>query len=894
MPTTACPACGQPMATAHGPCSGCGRPVAANAADTLTHAGPVPADAPTVTSAGPPVAPPAADRPMIPGYTILGELGRGGMGVVYRAHDASLNRPVALKVMLAGVHGGATAVERFRTEALAAAAVQHRHIVRLFAVGDHGGLPFMVMELVPGGSLAARLAVGAFDPPAAARVVEAVARGVAAAHDRGIVHRDLKPANVLFTADGEPKVADFGLAKVGDTGLTASGAVMGTLSYMAPEQARGDTRAVGPTTDVWALGAMLHECLTGHPPFRGASAPDTLRRVCESDPEPLDGVPKDLATICWKCLEKDPARRYSSAAAVADDLARFRAGEPIAARPRGPTVRLARWVGRHKGPTYAAAGAVLAAVVSLVLLSLKSKPVPPGPDPAPVAGLPPDLALVPPDAFTFVSVRPNDVWDRPALKKMYGALVGADVGGPVGPGPVDQVIENATGLRLADVDRVTLVLRTEWAGKKDPDFLVVVRMTAPFDVKRSRDKLEELFGGFESKDRRGRRYYTAKTGDLTLALFKAGEREAVFGVATEVEAAIDRLDAGPVDGPLSPALEAAARGHTLVAGLRGPAGLIGLVPAADAQLPPGVAGGVGHLRSVTAAVVTLDLRPAAQDHPLPGADLTARFRFPTEAGAAAAVPAVREALGWLGRSDPEPATTGLAALLPAVQTAAREAAVRQDGAEVVVTGGPRWSPAEVAGVGQKPVLTSARKLSLIGNALHAYADTHGHFPPAVIRSDDGRPLYSWRVELLPFLEQDQIYRRLNRNEAWDHSDNKALLGRVPEVFGPSADDPARTPTGTRFQALVGKGGVFDPTAKTNLPAITDGSSNTILLVEAGEPVHWGRTQGHRVQARWAGPETGQLSGGHLSGGTGRRLDQDADARQRAPGGPDGPVHPERE
>src|SRR5690348_11001223 len=204
----------------------------------------------------------AGAPPEVPGYTILGELGRGGMGVVYRARQASLNRMVALKVLLAGAHAGERDLARFRAEAEAAAAVQHPNVVSVYAVGRHAGLPFIAQELVPGRSLAARLEEGPLDPVETARLVEAIARGVQAAHDRGVVHRDLKPANVLFTADGEPKVADFGLAKVGDTGLTASGAVMGTPAYMAPEQARGDTRHVGPATDVWALGAVLYECLT--------------------------------------------------------------------------------------------------------------------------------------------------------------------------------------------------------------------------------------------------------------------------------------------------------------------------------------------------------------------------------------------------------------------------------------------------------------------------------------------------------------------------------------------------------------------------------------------------------------------------------------------------------
>ena len=857
MPTVACPACGNSVATAPdgstaGPCPGCGRPVPSSATDTLTHTEAALPDAPTLTSPGHAGTLSAAGAPVIPGYTLLGELGRGGMGVVYRAREASLNRTVALKVLLGGAHGGATAVARFRTEAAAAAAVQHRHIVRVFAVGEHGGLPYMAMELVPGGSLAARLERGPLDAAESARVVEAVARGVAAAHANGVLHRDLKPANVLFTADGEPRVADFGLAKVEDTGLTASGAVMGTPAYMAPEQARGDTKSAGPTTDVWALGAILYECLAGRPPFRGAAAPDTLRRVCEADPDPLPrGVPRDLATVALKCLEKESTRRYPSAAAVAEDLARFLAGDPIAARRPSPTVRAARWVGRHRGPVYVAAGALLAAVISVMLLSRKPKPAAP-PDPGPVARLPADLAMVPPNGLAFVTLRPADVLGRTEVTKLLNDVMNVKAAVGVEDATLEHVIENFTGVRPTGIERVTLIPGESAPGPdRAPGLLLIVRTTAPVNLKPVRDRLEEFFGTLDARERGGRRLYATKMGELTFALVKAGEHEVAFGHTAEVEAALDRLDAAPTDGPLTPALEAAARGHTVVAGSRSPGEVIGLVEAVDTDFPPDLRRVPAHLRAATATVVTLDLLPPAADFPGPRMDVAARIRFPTEARAAEALSDLRDALRWLGRPDPEPDTAGLGVLLPALRTASREASVRQDGAEVVVTAGARWTAADLAAAARKPVPTLAHRLNAIGLALHAYADTHGHFPPAVIQSAAGRPLYSWRVELLPFLEQDELYRRLNRKEAWDHPDNKALLAEVPAYYAPGPDDPARSGGFTRFQALVGKGGVFDPTAKTNLPAITDGSANTILLVEAGEAVHWAEPKD--IEYRPGGP-----------------------------------------
>jgi tRNA A-37 threonylcarbamoyl transferase component Bud32 len=295
----------------------------------------------------------AAPWPVVPGYEILGELGRGGMGVVYKARHLKLNRVVALKMVLAGGHAGPDDLARFLAEAEAVAALQHPHIVQLHDFGEHEGLPFFTLEFVPGGSLADKLSVTPLPPQEAARVVEQLARGLHYAHGKGIVHRDLKPANVLLAEDGTPKVTDFGLAKrveVG-TGLTATGAILGTPSYMAPEQAGGHGKRVGPRTDVYALGAILYECLTGRPPHNAATLAETLLQVIGEEPASVrqlqPGVPADLETICHRCLQKEPARRYASAEEVAEDLRRFQAGEPIRARPVGNIERVWRWCRRN-------------------------------------------------------------------------------------------------------------------------------------------------------------------------------------------------------------------------------------------------------------------------------------------------------------------------------------------------------------------------------------------------------------------------------------------------------------------------------------------------------------------------------------------------------------------
>jgi WD40 repeat protein/tRNA A-37 threonylcarbamoyl transferase component Bud32 len=303
-------------------------------------------------------------------HELLEEIGRGGMGVVYKARQVKLNRLVAVKLVLGGSHSGPEELARIRTEAEAIARLQHPNIVQIFEVGEQDGLPFLALEYCPGGSLAKRLAGTPLPPREAARLVEQLAQAVHAAHEQKVVHRDLKLANVLLAADGAVKVSDFGLAKRLDvTGQTASGAIMGTPSYMAPEQARGQSKEVGPGADVYALGAMLYELLTGRPPFRAATQAETLLQVIGDDPVPprrlQPQLPRDLETICLKCLEKDPSRRYASADALADDLERWLSGEPIRVRPANLRELAVKWARRR--PALAALTAAAALLVALLL-----------------------------------------------------------------------------------------------------------------------------------------------------------------------------------------------------------------------------------------------------------------------------------------------------------------------------------------------------------------------------------------------------------------------------------------------------------------------------------------------------------------------------------------------
>ena len=296
------------------------------------------------------------DLPEIPGYEVQELLGRGGMGVVFRARHVRLNRIIALKMSLAGAYATPHERERFQREAVAVAGLRHPNVVQIHDVGDWDGRPYFTMEYMEGGSLAERLSGTPMPAHQAAILVATLASAVQAAHTGGIIHRDLKPSNVLLTADDTPKVADFGLARRQEGGatLTLSGARVGTPSYMAPEQARGLARALGPGLDIYALGAILYELLTGRPPFRAETVAETERQVVEQEPVSparLNArVPWDLETVCLKCLEKEPGRRYATAGALAEDLSRFLNNEPISARPAGPLVRLARWGKRNPVP----------------------------------------------------------------------------------------------------------------------------------------------------------------------------------------------------------------------------------------------------------------------------------------------------------------------------------------------------------------------------------------------------------------------------------------------------------------------------------------------------------------------------------------------------------------
>jgi WD40 repeat protein len=314
---------------------------------------------------------PAAEAtpPAIDGYEILDLLGQGGMGVVYKARQLQLDRVVALKMIVPERRARARDLNRFRREARAIAQLQHPHIVQVFEVGEHAGQPYFVLEFCGGGSLRGRIGGTPLAAAEAASLAEILARAIYVAHQHQIIHRDLKPGNVLLTVEGQPKIADFGLAKLLDQDCveTRTGEILGTPSYMAPEQADGKNREVGPAADIHALGAILYECLTGRPPFQAETTLDTVLQVVREEPVPprrlQSKVPRDLETICLKCLQKEPRKRYGTTLELAEDLLRFQKGEPIQARRVRTPERAWRWCRRNPS----AAGLIAAAFLAVVL-----------------------------------------------------------------------------------------------------------------------------------------------------------------------------------------------------------------------------------------------------------------------------------------------------------------------------------------------------------------------------------------------------------------------------------------------------------------------------------------------------------------------------------------------
>jgi serine/threonine-protein kinase len=830
--------------------------------------------------------------PTLPGYELLDIAGRGGMGVVYRARQTGLNRIVAVKVLIAGAHAGPRELARFRAEAEAVGKLRHPNIVAVHDAGTADGIPYLTLEYVEGGNLA-RKAAGRPQPPAeAARLVETLARAVEAAHAAGILHRDLKPGNVLLTPDGTPKITDFGLSKRldGDEGHTASGTILGTASYMAPEQAGGKRKNLGPATDVYALGAILYELLTGRPPFRAETDLDTILAIHSEPParprKLAPEVPRDLEAICLRCLEKEPVRRYASAAALAEDLRRWLAGT----KPRPPRA------GRRR--LLFAALALLAVTLAAVALFRRgdigrARNVPPG------DALPADLALVPRDAFAFVSVRVSELLAKDGSRRVEQALL-QDWPGIPGH-ELEATLRVALGVGPRKVTRATLVTLEPVSAARCS--CVILALEEPYDPAKVRELLKMVAGGpaesgkaaasrkgggefretvvrgmiwLENPNRLGLSFLLVSDRVLAITFNRMDERwlaEAQAGVFPEPPMArfLERFGTPDDRGPLSEMLTLAARGdHLAVAACHPTAGRLGPWAPVVRDLLPVVPEDL--------EMVTLTAGPSTRPDTL----CTAAFRFregtSLEGWKATALPvattAVRALAGWLRTRWDDDADWlsryPMRHTADFVERALAGATVEDAGNEIRV-----YLPA-AAGLDAELVhdvdairehsyrAADANNLRLIALAMQNYHNTYGHLPPAVVVGRDGQPLLSWRVELLPFLEQNNFYREFHLDEPWDGPHNAPLLDRMPRLYSSPKKSADRSPHDTYYQVFTGEPAEA-PFGGGRVPKFrdfTDGPANTFLVVEGGTAVPWTKPADLVYSAKGPLPKLG----GTLEGG----------------------------
>jgi serine/threonine protein kinase len=842
---------------------------------------------------------------VVAGYEILGEIGRGGMGVVYKARQLALGRVVALKMILAGEHAGPEAVARFRTEARAVAALQHPGIVQIHEIGERDGRPYLALEYVEGSTLAEVLSAGPQPVRQAAGLVEGLARAVQYAHERGVIHRDLKPANILLQNaecrmqngpahsafcilhSAIPKITDFGLAKQlgGELGQTVSGAVVGTPGYMAPEQAGGKNRQIGPAADVYSLGAILYECLTGRPPFRGDTPLDVMLRVLNEEPESPTRLrpdcPRDLQTICLKCLRKDPQKRYASAGELADDLARYLNGEPIRARPLGTWEWGLRWMKRQRAAGLLLAGA-LAALVVLTVLRLVHPPAdagesnqptppevvredPPAPQPAEGERLPDDLDLVPRTALGFVTIRGQDIlqtvpadrleqWFRPALGPEARAALAPDADKP--------------DFLWSDVDRVTSVFLKPRSLKEYVEFekllasgrfeLTITRTNKPYD----REAVLRRLGDRRQEKRQNGRTFYVRDDTPPWAVYFAGERVLVQGHPNAVRTFLENVPEPNAPGPLRDALRLAAEGHHLALGFHPPPGTLAEWGEALAAENPAFRPHTELLAEAGSLALTVDLSAGTGSEPTYSARCRAFLFFGDEQTAQKAQESAKAAVTLshdAARSTiadmkeegvpfflavfgfPADLVKEMVRMLVPVERALPDAVVERDGHTIRVEVVLKDLHDVVGGgmvLGERTARTETRdQLRKIGDALEAYHKQHGRLPPAALTDPDGRPLLSWRVLLLPYLGEQELFEQFHLDEPWDSESNRRLLEKIPNVYKSEAL-LTRKPYVTTYQVVVGPDTLFEGGQGVRLDGPNPVPDAAILVAETREPVPW--------------------------------------------------------
>jgi serine/threonine protein kinase len=848
---------------------------------------------PASTAAWPP---PKEGQRKLGKFDIIDTVGFGAFGTVFKAHDPELDRIVAIKVPRSGNLATGDDLNRFLREARSVARLRHPSIVPVYEVGQVESMPYLVSEFVQGMTLGDLMTARRLPADKAAVLMAEVADALQYAHDQGVVHRDVKPSNILLDNDNHPHLMDFGLAKreAGEVTMTLDGQVLGTPAYMSPEQAGGEGHKVDGRSDVYSLGVILYQLLTGELPFKGNTRA-LLHQVQHDEPpaprQLAKGLSRDLETICLKAMAKDREQRYGGARALAEDLRRFLNGQPILARPPTALERSVRWLKRRRGAVAAVAGAVgLSLLVGLVVFLVRPErvasdaavPAPPpsgaistgSNDPkdaqqvndanqAATIPLPADLALVAQDTDAFGTLRVAELVEQPAIKRFLEQL-----------GKYEEVsssiqsweseFEKAVGVKPADVERLT-VMGPAFGPGAPSNTVILINTRQPYERE---GVLARLVPGASEKQHAGKSYHVA-AGPGAKAVHFFSDRVVVTGASEEaLQAFLNRLARADAPGQLRGTLALAEKKYQVAVGLDAQSLLVkifvqaftkGVNEAFTGRFAP-VAEGLEVLKEVRTAVLLLNLRSAV----FAGGDklqllLRLTFAQPDRARRAgekmrAAVPTLTEGLrAFVDRMAKNPdileqftggmlsarAGAWVSQFYDQLALALQAIDIRAEGNVLdirlndltVDVGGLGTFMGDSMRMGQ----SAGPNLLEMGVALEDYIAEQRRLPPAAIRAQDGKPLLSWRVALLPYLGHKDLYNQFKLDESWDSPQNQRLLDKIPSVYqfaGPGAS------TSTSFRLITGPGTAFDDTRPLTEAEIKDGSANTIALIGTGRPVPW--------------------------------------------------------